>query len=197
MDEQFFPPQNNNSSSSGSSSNSSVSSPSTGSRRSPISPASNKFQSPPPLVPECFSNIMQHISLSSSSIDSNFSGRSSVYAMNDQSTRSAGTSAPGNLTPEFRISRAHAPGITSLPPTDDHPAALTFFPQFVLDPYSVSISILNYFKKSIILYSSCEKHHNGKANILVSVYIGSHRLIPLLRYHLALSNTNTELSPLS
>lgn len=119
VQKQFFPPQNNNSSSSGSSSNSSVSSPSTGSRRSSISPASNKSQSPPPLVPEYFSNIMQHISLSSSSIDSNFSGRSSVYAINDQSTRSAGTCSCSGLSDSLRMEIAATLSLNSIVKTKD------------------------------------------------------------------------------
>ena len=119
VQKQFFPPQNNSSSSSGSSSNSSVSSPSTGSRRSSISPASNKSQSPPPLVPEYFSNIMQHISLSSSSMDSNFSGRSSVYAINDQSTRSSGTCSCSGLSDSLRLEIAATLSLNSIVKTKD------------------------------------------------------------------------------
>lgn len=124
VQKQFFPPQNNSSSSSSSScgSGSSVSSPSAGSRRSSISPASIKSQSPPQLVPEYFSSNMQHMSLSSSSMDSNFSGRSSVYAINEHSSRSSGSSTScscSGLSDSLRMEIAATLSLNSIVKTKD------------------------------------------------------------------------------
>ena len=122
VQKQFFPPQNNSSSSSSSSSGgsgSSVSSPSAGSRRTSISPASIKSQSPPPLIPEYFTSNMQQISLSSSSMDSNFSGRSSVYAINEHSARSSGTCSCSGLSDSLRMEIAATLSLNSIVKTKD------------------------------------------------------------------------------